>query len=249
MALIDGLVSHWKLDGNGTDSHGSNTLTAQGSPAVVTGKLGDCYDFEATSNLTWLQAADHASLDITDDLTLMYWCRPESAAAQGYVVAKSTTTGNQRSYRSSLNTTPRFTFECSTDGTSAGITTVTSTTAITANGTTWYFVVCRASASQLSISVNAGTPQTAAYSGGIFSGSSTFRIGDLCNTLISSPGFLPFDGLVDEVSLFNVTKSDADITAFYNSGNALAYPWAQGAGPIFGGRAFGAGRTFSGILR
>lgn len=229
-AITDNLVSHWTLDettGNAADSVGANTLTAQGSPGTAAGKVSNARDFESTGNLTWMEAADAASLDITGDLTLTFWAKPESAAQIRYIVTKATSSTNQRSYRAFLNTTPRFAFECSTDGTSGAVTSVVSTTSTVADGSTWYFVACRhRNGVQISVSVNAGTPQTAAYTGSIFSGSSVFRVGDLGNTAIWTPGLLPYDGLVDEVSLWSRELSDAEITTLYNSGNGLAYPWS-----------------------
>ena len=48
--LTDNLISHWKLDessGNAADSHGSNTLTNNGSTPFVAAKINNGADFEA----------------------------------------------------------------------------------------------------------------------------------------------------------------------------------------------------------
>ena len=227
MALIDSLVSHWKLDeasGNAVDSHGSNTLTeTSGTIASAAGKVGDCRDFEAGDTERFV-IADNASLSITGSMTLCAWVNAESFASNPNGIAcKWTTAGNQRSYELLMQqTTGRALFAVSQTGAASSGSAAWASDLSTA---TWYFLCGRYDGVNVSVSVNAGTPVSAAYSSGIFDSTSPFVIGDL-----NDSGFSPFDGLIDEVSIWSRALSDGEVTTLYNSGNGLAYPWATGSG-------------------
>src|SRR6056297_1341554 len=50
MALTTNLVSYWKLDGDATDSHGSNDGTNNGADLTATGKINQCGDFDGSDD-------------------------------------------------------------------------------------------------------------------------------------------------------------------------------------------------------
>ena len=86
MALIDNLISYWKLDetsdGSGAvtrnDSHSTNHLTDNNTTASGTGKINAGVDFERT-NSEYLSRADNASLSPTSDISFNFWVNFENA--------------------------------------------------------------------------------------------------------------------------------------------------------------------------
>jgi hypothetical protein len=86
---------------------------------------------------------------------------------------------------------------------------------------TWYFVTVGhdAAANQIFATVNAGSPETAAHSGGILDAAQPFVLGDYLNG-----GGAAFDGLVDEFGIWKTrTLSGAERTWLYNAGNGRSY--------------------------
>ena len=87
-SLSDGLVGYWKMDEanwNGTadevvDSSGSGNdgvaVGATGKPTTGAGKFGNGGLFDGVDD--YVEVADHASLDITDSITIATWVKPMS---------------------------------------------------------------------------------------------------------------------------------------------------------------------------
>ena len=85
------LVGWWKMDGNVTDASGfANHAAAFGGPTFVTGVLNQALNLNGTSQ--YAAAPDHASLDVTNALTLATWVKPTLEATQN-LISKSTNGG------------------------------------------------------------------------------------------------------------------------------------------------------------
>lgn len=70
-------VSYWKLDGDTNDSVGSNDGTAYGEPFWTTGQVGSALRFDGEND--YVDCGNDASLDITgSEITLAAWIRPDS---------------------------------------------------------------------------------------------------------------------------------------------------------------------------
>lgn len=221
---LTGLVSHWKLNeasGNAVDSHGSNTLTeTSGTIASATGKLDGARDFEAGDTERFV-IADNAGLSITGNCTICAWVNAESFGSNPNIIAaKYTTTGNQRSYRLNQTVTNgRPSFGVSQTGTAE---TASATWGSNLSTGTWYFVCGRYDGTNVSISVNAGTPVTTAYSSGIFDSTAPFLLGAQLDNDFSGTDY---DGLIDSVSLWSRALTDDEVTTLYNSGFGRDYPF------------------------
>lgn len=235
--LASGLVSYWALDeasGTRNDSHGSNHLTDNATVAGTTGKISNAADFEA-GNSEYLSLASNADVQTGDiDFTFAAWVNLESAAGLRTILSKFNNTSNLREYLLDYSaTTSRFRFTVSSNGTST--TTVSADNFGAASLATWYFVVAwhDATANTINIQVNNGTPNSAAHTGGVFTGSAAFRIG----AAVASGGAPAyFDGLIDEVAFWKRALTDAERTDLYNSGSGRNYAYiiAEGAEGIEG---------------
>jgi len=220
MALTDNLVSYWKLDessGNAADSVGSNTLTNNNSTAYATGKINNGADFENSSS-QYLSIADgtQSGLDITGDLSISFWWKPESHTGFTWLVSKYLIAGNQRSYGVYYDTGNTLYFVFSNNGTAtsgAGY-------SFTPSDGTWYHIVIAYNSSGVqTIYVNGssiGTTSSLATS--IFNSSADFWVGGGNN----DPDV---DGVIDEVGIWSRTLTEVEVGQLYNLTSGLQYPF------------------------
>jgi formylglycine-generating enzyme required for sulfatase activity len=88
--LWQGLVGHWKLDGNGLDSSGfANHATMRGTPAVAADRFGvGTGAFSFGGNGAYFEVGDRAAFDLDkSDATLSAWVKTASAA-EGWLLSK-----------------------------------------------------------------------------------------------------------------------------------------------------------------
>ena len=71
-ALKEGLVGHWKLDGNGDTSAGSSDLTVNG-PRMVEGVIGGALAFDGLDD--YIIIGNYEEIDLRDSLTLSAWVK------------------------------------------------------------------------------------------------------------------------------------------------------------------------------
>jgi hypothetical protein len=202
------------LDLNDKTANG-NTLTNVGGTEVTSdlpfAQKSEAVDLESTES-DYLHAADHASLDITGNLTVELWVKFESLPGSGNLMAlvtKYNATGNQKSWVISLfNSTGTYQLyaEVSANGSTAD--------AITQNWTpstgTWYHVafVYTASSSTYQFFVDGsqvGVDQNGTRTA-IYNSTSRVEIG------ASGGGTLFFlDGIVTEVRIWNTARTGTEI--------------------------------------
>lgn len=220
MALIDNLISYWKLDeasGARYDSHGSNDLTDNNTVVSATGKIGTAADFEAT-NSEYLSITDNASISTGDiDFTFSCWVYAESLVNYPIILRKGSDVNDNVEYvlyYDTVNNALKF----GVSG-SASYQEVSSGSALSTG--TWYFIVCHHDSvnNQLAISVNNGTLQTVSRTQGVDDGTFPFTIG------ASVGQSLYWDGLIDEVGFWKRVLTSQERTLLYNQGRGLAYPF------------------------
>lgn len=224
MALADNLISFWSLDeasGNALDAHGSNDLTDNNTVDSATGIIGNARSF-TKANSEYFSHADNADLSTGDiDFTFAGWANVSSYTGFPGILGKDNGGSGEREY--GLYTySGRFRWYVSDNGTSES-TAVEFTGLTTA---TWYFfVVYHDSVNNIiSISVNDGTPVTAAHSTGINDGTADFRIGDVpYNNLYMA-------GQIDELGFWKRVLTSSEITELYNSGSGRDYSYISGGG-------------------
>ena len=88
--LWQGLVGHWKLDGNGLDSSGfDHHATIRGTPVLAADRLGGAagaYSF--SGNGSYFEVSDRSAFDLANsDATLSAWVKTASAA-QSWLLSK-----------------------------------------------------------------------------------------------------------------------------------------------------------------
>ena len=162
--------------------------------------------------------ADTASLSIIGDLTLEAWLKPESTAGAGLIVGKMYVGGSDRSYAFFLDSNDTLRLLISPDGSSA--TAASTTDTITTDVWSHVAVSYDASAGTCQFYINGSASQSGSgLDTSIQDNDSNFSIGAR-DTEGTPAGF--YDGLVDEVRVWNDIRTAAEISAYYQvelSGN------------------------------
>lgn len=243
MALIDNLVSYWKLDessGNAADSHGSNTLTNNGSITYVAAKINNGADLEASSSQVFsITDAAQSGLDFTGNFSISMWVNPESITGTHGLVTKFRDSATFKSYRLSFDTTDMF-LTISDNGTAE-------------TNATWSNPLTTGSLQHLALAYNAAAGEATLYYNGtaistqtglatsIANTSSIFRLGSRSSSTDTAQQF--YDGIIDEVGVWSKTLTSDEVTQLYNSGSGFAYPFANAYSLAMGTGAY----TYTGV--
>lgn len=209
------LQGHWKLDetsGNRSDtSANAYTLTDLNTVGSSTDAQRGTRsaDFEAgnTEGL-YIAHASAANLVITGDLTLSAWVKPESipgpdVSGNQAVVGKFQEGGSQSGYEMGILSTGKPYFYISDDGVEANLTALNGNTTLVAG--TWYHLAAVFDAGQsMKLYVNGilDAELTTSVPASIHASTAKFMIGIKDEN--GSPSYrVPFDGLIDEVQVYN----------------------------------------------
>jgi len=103
----DGLVAHWKLDGDATDAVGTNDGTLVNGPTFL-GDPGlaapifanvDAIVFDGSLAVNdFVEVADDATLDLDGSFTLSAWVNREPSGNTQSVISKDTADNNETNY-------------------------------------------------------------------------------------------------------------------------------------------------------
>lgn len=223
--LATSLIAYWKLDeasGTRVDElsgcgGGGCDLTDNATVTQAVGKVGNAALFTA-ANSEFLSHADVADLSTGDiDFSFVGWIYPTNLS--GTHMAAAQLAGGTVGWQLFTNgTTLQFDVG---DGGAGVIGSAVWGSALSTN--TWYFVVAwhDAAANQVGISVNNGTPVTAATTGAAGDSTAAFTLGE--RAVVGSQLF--WDGRLDEAGWWKKVLSSTERGWLYNSGNGCTYPF------------------------
>ncbi len=224
MALVDNLISYWKLDeasGGALDAHGTNPLADSNTVGAATGKINGCRSFVyASSESLWI--ADNAGLSAGDvDFTIAGWMKINGTGGSMNAVAKNTASHGEYYLGFTAGSTA-FKFEVYGG---PGFADPLFVIAGTPSAGTWYHVVAWHDSvnNVIGISVNGGTAVTAARTTGVHDGAGAFYLGgDALGNF--------WDGQIDEVGFWKRVLTSQERTDLYNGGAGLPYSSFSGGG-------------------
>ncbi|HUX35523.1 MAG TPA: LamG domain-containing protein, partial [Candidatus Paceibacterota bacterium] len=219
----NGLVGYWKFDeGQGTstqDSSGNgNTGTWNGTLGSqwATGEVGGAGQFNGSND--WVNAGNGADLNPTSAMTISTWVKFTNLNRET-IASKWGASGNS-DYSwllfANMWSSGEVNFLTSSDGT--GYTNARSSAGAVATGV-WYYIA----------GVYSGANTTATlYINGAFAGSSTapsslkvsttsLSIGADHDNGVGEPAYRLFNGLIDDVRIYNRALSAAEIMSLYNA--------------------------------
>jgi hypothetical protein len=204
-----GLVAWYSGDNNALDSRSRNNGTLLDGATFVSGNVGQAFQFVPNQRVL---APDSASLDLTNAVTIETWISPQQFGGAGNnssVVLKGSIGGaSGESYSLMFFSNGSAALRLSNGSTieqlfSAAILPLNTFSHIvgTYDGTTMKF-----------------------YVNGVLTNSAVSSLGPLNNSagpmLIGSNGIGPYDGKLDEVSIYNRALTQDEITAIFNAGTA-----------------------------
>ena len=227
-------VAYYRFDGGAgsiayDDYTNSNDLAIAGASWTESGKYGNALSFDGTDD--YLSITDSSSLSPVSDISLSAWVKLTATGTEQTILGKwdETTANNDRSYRLWIDSSNKVNFTVSTDG-SATTTHVGDTTLTT---DTWYHVGGIYYAST-SMDVYVGglgdaNQKTSGVPASIDDNASNFYIGAKENT--SGTDDTLFNGIIDEVRIYNYARTAVEMRVDYNRGMAVNI----GEGDISGG--------------
>lgn len=228
---LTGLISFWELEeasGTRADAHGTNHLTDNNTVTQAAGKVGNAALFAVVNN-EYLEVADTPTLDVGDaDFTVVAWVYFNSIDSGTYPIILSKNSfnvslPNQAGYLLYYyEGDSRFHFGLSSTGINADRVEVLANTFGAASTATWYFVVGQydATANLIYISINNGAQDSTAQTGGAFSNTSSFKLGQYDD---STDANAFFDGRIDQVCFWKRKLNSTELTFLYNSGGGRSY--------------------------
>lgn len=218
------VVSRWLLDEasgqNAADAVGSNTLTQVNTVGSGTGYSAPGASFDNSRDLEKgsshyfnIANASQTGLNITGSMTIAAWIKMESGGFNRTIVAKDEEDSNRRQYQLRV-VSDLIRLKVSTDG--INDVNVDGATTLTSDGTTWYHVVgVFRAGSDMEVYVNGVSDgvNSTSIPASINSSTGAFTLG--VQSLVAGP-FDLYDGLLQDVIIWNVALSDANVDALYD---------------------------------
>ena len=201
------LQGYWRLEADGTDSSPNGYNLAGTTRGAVAGKFGNGLDFERDS-FDYISIADAScpNLEISGSQTWSVWIKPESLPSVGTftVMGKRSNFGSSKAVQISYGAEHKPVFWVLGLSTSSVI---LDTVMSVGN---WYHIVGRydSTAGTLSVFVN-GAKNSVATSGSKNDTDGDFVIGG------QAESGEYFDGIIDDVAIFNRALSDYEVKALY----------------------------------
>ena len=213
MALIDDLITYYKFDADADDSHSSNDGTVNGATLTTGdgGLIDEAYDFDGTNDNI------DSNYDFGTVYTLSLWAYFETWDKFRAVCGIQDETGSAGTREFNLAHTASNTVKVQYYNSSNGVAGDVSGT-IAENA--WNHIVLTRSGNNIELWVDnssQGTDSTATKNNPARSMVFGWNGHNNNNQF--------FNGLIDEVGIWDVVISDAQVGELYNSGAGLAYPF------------------------
>ena len=213
-----GLVGHWTMDGDLTDaSSAAHPTTGVGSPTFDTGRIGQALVLNGTDQ--YATTPDTGDLDITGNITVAAWIKPESAGTEGIV--KKGVTGGTAGYELSLGSSGKVFVRF--NGQAAYRT--DSATSYPTDGSTWVHVAGTYDGTTVRLYYNGVSENPKAASFSLLANDYPLSIGVNGNL---TQYF--FEGAIDDVRVYNRALSEAEIAALAAAAPANHAPVANDNG-------------------
>jgi len=202
-----GLVSWWPGDGNANDIADDNDGALFGGATFATGLVGNAFSLDGDGDGVVIR--DNANLDITNAITIDAWIKRAVAGSRHMILNKRTVPLWHQAYALWVAPDNLLKFAIG-DGTTEH---KLAYFGETIQPDQWYHVAGTYDGTTQRIYLNGQEVATATFSVAISTTDEALRIG------VQSTGEDSFDGLIDEVELFNRALTSDEIRAIFNVGS------------------------------
>ena len=212
IGLNDGLVGHWTFDGQTVSNNdtvadlsgNSNEVIRQGDkPKPVPGRIGQAFNFDGAN--TWFETASNVdALDGAAPMTVSAWIYPRSFGELSAGRIVDSNNAGVGGYIFRLNTSNQLSLQI------GGGTVNSNTGAITLNS--WQHITLVYDAVVARFFVNGVSVGAPALTTTIANSTTNFSIG------ARGDGAATFDGLIDDVRIYNRALTPAEVLQLYSLG-------------------------------
>lgn len=210
LCLVPEMIGAKWLDISGKDNHG----TISGATKTAKGRIGPAFDFDGTNN--YVEVAANSSLDI-GNVTAEVWCKSDitdfSGGSRALFNKKNTNSGTYILFTDIA--TDKYVFSVRLDGSEGTGRSIVSNSVI---DLIWHHVVGTYDGTILKMYID-GVLQTDTLS---ISGSINTDNSDILRIGRNPNNTGPWDGLIDEVRIFNKALSAIEIKNLYEMGRPLS---------------------------
>lgn len=183
------------------------------SSNIVQGKYGNAINLDGTDD--YVNISDSSSLDITGDMSVEVWIKPDAVGDSHHkILSKRIDSDYTTPYQMTLHQNGNATFLLG-GGSGSRFSAETSIGLIQSGN--WYHIVGTVEGTTINIYVNGNLEGTEIFSGTRQENDAPVKIGVYPDTGTPYNPRYFFDGLIDEVKLYNRTLSSEEINASYNN--------------------------------
>ncbi len=213
--LLSGLLSYWKFDETATssiaaDSSGNGkTLTNNASATFTTGKINNGADLERDS-VQYFSRSNSGYYDVTAG-TINCWIKRESNPSVLSIASAGVNSGAAGFDFRIRETNVLQGYMGQGDHEVSGATTLSTGT--------WYMATYVWDTGGKKVYLNGSLDGTSTFDETLTTGNSNLYIG------LRSDINEPFDGMMDECGIWSRVLTQAEISALYNTGSGLTYPF------------------------
>lgn len=220
--LTNGLVAYWKMDeASGTvydatanNNDGTGTGIAQ---SATGGKIGGSVTFDATDEI---DCGNGASLTLNTRGTISAWVYPTTLQLYGAVISKFSFSTDRNGYGIRVTTSGRIILELASDAANQNIQS-SADAVIAING--WYHVVATWDGTYVNIYLN-GVKRADNVAQTVTPVSNVVNLHIGRDAVYTSTNG-NWNGLIDEVSIYNRALGQAGVDSLYNAGSGITYPF------------------------
>lgn len=227
MALTDNLVAYYKFNNDVNDSVGTNHGTAT-SITYETGKIDQSTKYNGSTSAVAVPSGVYSSFGNNNSYTFTAWVKVSSLATFQTIFntnISASTNGYGRGLTLYISQTSGVLNFFRGNFASSTYTTLATTQTISLN--TWTFVCATYNGSTMSLSINNGTPVTAAST----LSASVPGLGDFGIWKEAGSTYHKMAGNIDEAAIWTRALTSTEITEMYNAGAGNQYPFSGGGGP------------------
>ncbi len=215
--LTDGLISYWKLDevsGAVEDIHGENDGTNYGADTNQAGKINTAYNFIDT-NSDYINVPYSATLNPAH-ITINLWFKAIKEGNGGVLISQSRIPGTFSNYMGTGNDDMVYTNVYSSSG---GLTLKSEVGDWDSNE--WNMFTFTHDGTTMKLYVNNILVDSGVKSGNLRTSTNAFLIGDIYGNGAY------FDGLIDEVGVWNRDITTDERTSLYAARDGFGYPFIE----------------------